>query len=89
MQALWPTILSSLISALLAWLIARRKQNAETVKLEAEAVKLWIGVANELGAQVKSLHEECGKLRTEIYTLRQDNHTLSQEIHNLKNKSNV
>lgn len=75
------TTLSSLASATLAWLFARRKSMAEARKSEAEAkaseldviedaIKIWRELAEDLKKEVQRLSEDNKALKCEVGKLR-------------------
>ncbi len=90
-------IISPVLSALLAWVITRRKSTAEVRKIEAEAqeveignvesvVKIWQKIAEDLGLQVSKLTAEVSSLRKENYSLKIEMQRLEKIIQeNIKN----
>lgn len=78
------TIASSFVTALVTWIFARRKNNADARKVEAEAkqgeldviedaIKIWREIAEDLKKEVKRLSDDNKQLKSEVHRLRQIN----------------
>lgn len=64
---------SSIITALIGWLIGRRKTQAETTSIEIDnvdkAVKIWQTIADELRKDLSQLLKENAEMKNEIKKL--------------------
>ena len=87
------------ITAFTSWFFARRKNNAEAKKTEAEAdiseldkvekaIKIWREMAENLLSEVNKLLEEKGNLSDEISKLNETITTLYAEVNKLKSINN-
>ena len=91
MQEFVLNILSLFFGGAITWLFARRKQEADTTRVNLEninmAVAIWRDTAKELSAKVEILTEKCEKLTTrceklttEVEGLRKENVTLKKKL---------
>ena len=76
------TYLIPVATALIGYLFAAKKNNAETNVLELEAVEKAVRIWRELAGDLKKEVEE---LRKQVNELIEENQTLTEEINKLKN----
>ncbi len=85
------TILMPIITAVLVWVLSRKKSTAETRRLDAETNNLntknvseimttWKGIADDLREQVEVLTQEVSELRMEVHSLREENALLKKTM---------
>ncbi|BAV09389.1 hypothetical protein SAMN05421788_101826 [Filimonas lacunae] len=92
---IWVSLLTAILTSLLARVLYRNKLKAETQKLEADTekirleniektVNLWRSFSADLEKQIKQLTERCVLLSTEIERLRSENTTLETQVIKLR-----
>lgn len=78
---------SSGITALLTYLVTRRRQTAEAKGSELDnvehAVKIWRELATDLDKKLESLNTKCDDLTSEISHLRTENKMLRKQMEKL------
>jgi predicted nucleic acid-binding Zn-ribbon protein len=84
MQDFVLNLLSLFFGGAITWLFARKKQDADTTRVNLEninlAVAIWRDTAKELSTKVDVLTEKCEKLTTEVEMLRKENVTLKKKL---------
>lgn len=88
MNALLPTIFSSLITGLIGWMLSNQKSNAEIKKLKvdtnsielknlSEMISLYKGISDDLRKEVENV-------KTQVVFLKNENHMLRREMMQLQ-----
>lgn len=84
MQEFVLNVLSLFFGGAVTWLFARRKQEADTTRVNLEninmAVAIWRDTAKELSTKVDVLTQKCERLTTEVEMLRKENVTLKKKL---------
>lgn len=84
--------ITSVITAFVTWFFARRKQEAEVVQSELDAVEkaiaIWRDTAESLKKKVDEQSALLHKLQEEVATLRRDNARLLSELKQIKKVQN-
>lgn len=84
MQDFILNILSLFFGGAIAWLFARKKQDADTTRVNLEninlAVSIWRDTAQELSVKVDILTQKCEQLTTEVEMLREENVSLKMKL---------
>lgn len=82
------TTFTSAITAMIGWLIGRRRSTAETLNIEinniGKVVKLWQDLANELRKDMEKLMQENAEMKREIRSLELKVITLTRENKKLR-----
>ena len=85
----------SAVSAVVTYLLTRKKNDADVRKTLAEAdnteleavdkaIKIWRELASELGNQVSKLSVRCDELGKQIESLTKENHLLQRDLKKLR-----
>lgn len=87
-QQLLVPILTTIAGAFSGWFFGRKKQQAEVVMNELEAVEkavsIWRQIAQDLQKEMALQSEQINQMRTEIDALRSDNKRLYLELKRIK-----
>lgn len=79
--------MSLVAGATVSYLFARKKQRAETTRIELEniktAIEIWKTTATDLAMEVRSLNIRCEELTKEVIGLRLENHELASRLEQL------
>lgn len=85
------TAATSTFAAFIGWFLGRRKQTAEAVNTELDAVQkaitIWRDTAAELRVEVARLKNEVGIMAQRINELHEDNNKLRAELLQHRNQT--
>ena len=86
-ETLLAVLSSNGITAMLTWMVTRKKQKAEAAFSELQnvekAITIWRELASDLSVKLESLNAKCEELTGEISVLRAENRLLKKGMEKL------